>query len=326
MPFPIDRPRRIRNNPILRRMVEENKLSIQDLIQPKFVVPGRNVKVEITSMPGQFHFSVDRIVDEAKSLSALGVPAILLFGIPDSKDDLGTSAYVVDGIIQTAVKNIKSEVSDLLIITDVCLCEYTDHGHCGVVEHGSLDNDRSVELIAKTALSHAEAGADMVAPSDMMDGRVLAIRSVLDDNGFSEVPIMSYAVKYASAFYGPFRDAAGSAPQFGDRRGYQMDPANVREALYEAALDDEEGADILMVKPGLPYLDVLSKVSENTDKPTAVYSVSGEYAMIEASSLSGQMDRKKVILESMTAFKRAGADIIITYHAAEIAGWLRDIN
>jgi len=319
MQFPTHRPRRLRSTATLRKLLAENHLQKADLIQPLFVVPGEGIKKEISSMPGQFHFSVDKVVEKAVKLSEAGVPGIILFGIPSHKDDVGSAAYDDDSEVQQAVRAIKEAVPSLLVITDVCLCEYTSHGHCGMIVDGDVDNDSTLELLAKTALSHVHAGADMVAPSDMMDGRIGYIREALDGDGFKHTPIMSYAAKYASAFYGPFREAADSAPQFGDRRSYQMNPPNADEALREVALDIDEGADIVMVKPGLAYLDILSKVKDIYHYPTAVYQVSGEYSMIEAAAQNGWIDREKVIMESLLAFKRAGADIILTYFAEEVA-------
>ena len=324
MSFPINRPRRLRKNETIRRLVRENRISVDDLVQPLFVVPGNNVKAEIGSMPGQFHLSVDRAAKETSRISALGIPAVILFGIPEKKDSVASEAYAENGIIQKAIREIKKSAADLLVITDVCLCEYTDHGHCGVIEDGQVANDPTLELLAKTALSHARAGADIVAPSDMMDGRVGAIRNALDENGFEDIPILSYAVKYASAYYGPFRDAAGSAPQFGDRKGYQMDPANASEALREVELDLAEGADMIMVKPGVAYLDILTRVKQKFGRVTAVYQVSGEYAMIEAAARMNLIDRKAIIVETLLSFKRAGADFILTYHASEVAEWLKE--
>ncbi len=324
MSFPINRPRRLRKNETIRRLVRENRISVDDLVQPLFVVPGNNVKAEIGSMPGQFHLSVDRAAKETSRISALGIPAVILFGIPEKKDSVASEAYAENGIIQKAIREIKKSAADLLVITDVCLCEYTDHGHCGVIEDGQVANDPTLELLAKTALSHARAGADIVAPSDMMDGRVGAIRNALDENGFEDIPILSYAVKYASAYYGPFRDAAGSAPQFGDRKGYQMDPANASEALREVELDLAEGADMIMVKPGVAYLDILIKIKQKFGRVTAVYQVSGEYAMIEAAARMNLIDRKAIIVETLLSFKRAGADFILTYHASEVAEWLKE--
>jgi len=324
MQFPDYRPRRLRRTENFRRMIRETTLSVDDLILPLFTVGGKNVKNPIDSMPGQFHLSVDNLVATARSVRELGIPAVILFGIPDRKDPLGTRAYAGDGIVQKAVRAIKEKVPGLAVITDVCLCQYTDHGHCGMVEKGEIDNDASLDLLARTALSHAQAGADMVAPSDMMDGRVGLIRETLDEEGFSQIPIMSYAAKYCSAFYGPFRDAAHSAPQFGDRRTYQMDPGNAVEAIREANLDVTEGADILMVKPALPYLDIIYRIREEFDLPVAAYNVSGEYAMIKAADKMGWIDGKKVMMETLTGIKRAGADMILTYFAIEAAEALRD--
>jgi len=317
MYYPVFRPRRLRQNETLRRLVRETHLRLDDLIQPLFVVHGRGVRQEISSMPGCFHFSVDELAKEAKEVAAMGIPGIILFGLPAAKDAVGSEAYAEDGIIQQAVRAVKDTVSDLLVITDVCLCEYTSHGHCGVVERGQVKNDPTLELLARTALSHAEAGADMVAPSDMMDGRVAAIREALDEEGFEEIPIMAYSAKYASAFYGPFREAAASAPQFGDRRSYQMDPANGDEALREVGLDLEEGADIVMVKPALPYLDILWRVKQEFGGPVAAYHVSGEYAMLKAAGRLGWIDEERVLMETLTSIKRAGADLILTYSAKE---------
>jgi len=321
---PFARFRRLRRNEALRRLVRETALSPADFVYPLFVVHGRDVREEIPSMPGQYHLSLDRLAAEAQELGALGVAGVLLFGLPAAKDEDGSEAYAGDGIVQQAVRVLKDADPDLAVITDVCLCEYTSHGHCGVVINGEVDNDSSLELIARTAVSHARAGADIVAPSDMMDGRVAAVRAALDEAGFAHTPIMSYSAKYASAFYGPFRDAAESAPQFGDRRGYQMDPPNAREALREIDADVAEGADIVMVKPALAYLDVLAKARERVDLPLAAYNVSGEYAMVHAAARNGWLDGPRVVLEILTAIKRAGADIIITYHAKEAARWLRD--
>jgi porphobilinogen synthase len=300
-------------------MVRETEISVKDLIYPLFVVHGKGQRREISSMPGNFHLSVDELVKEAKEVERLGIPAILLFGIPATKDAVGSEAYDPHGIVQEAVRAVKREISDLLVITDVCLCEYTSHGHCGVIEGGRLRNDPTLELLAKTAVSQVEAGADLVAPSDMMDGRVSAIREALDESGFQETPIMSYAAKYASSFYGPFREAAESAPQFGDRKSYQMDPANTDEAMREVALDLEEGADIIMIKPALSYLDVLWRARQEFGVPMAAYSVSGEFAMIKAASRLGWLEEEKVMMETLTSIKRAGADLIITYFAREAA-------
>ena len=324
MAFPVQRLRRTRRTAGLRDLVRETRLSPQDFVYPIFVTSGEDVKNPIASMPGIFQVSINNAVAEALRARELGIPAVLLFGIPDHKDEAATGAYDPEGIVQLATRAIKDAAPELLVITDVCLCEYMSHGHCGVVEKdtGEVLNDVSLELLARTASSQAEAGADIVAPSDMMDGRVAAIRSELDHEGFENTPIMAYAAKYASAFYGPFRDAAESAPQFGDRRSYQMDPANAREALVETSLDVEEGADIVMVKPALPYLDVLHRVRESTDLPVAAYNVSGEYAMVKAAAGNGWLDEERAVLEALTGIKRAGADIIITYHAPDAARWL----
>jgi porphobilinogen synthase len=311
------RPRRLRKNETIRNMVAETMVNPASLVYPMFVMEGSGIKEEIPSMPGQFRFSIDELLKEVETFAAIGLNSVMLFGIPDLKDELASSAYDDDGIIQRAVRALKARFPELYIITDVCLCEYMSHGHCGVVKDGEVDNDATLELLAKTALSHAMAGADMVAPSDMMDGRVAAIRERLDENGFKNTPIMSYSAKFASAYYGPFRDAAGSAPHFGDRRGYQMDVRNGREALREVELDIGEGADIVMVKPGLAFLDVLRQTAEVSDVPVAVYNVSGEYAMVKAAANLGLIDGDAVIRENMLAFKRAGADIIISYHAKE---------
>jgi porphobilinogen synthase len=324
MAFPQQRLRRTRRTAGLRDLVRETWLSPRDFVYPIFVTAGEDVKNAIASMPGIFQLSINHAVAEALRAYELDIPAVLLFGIPDHKDEAATGAYDPEGIVQLATRAIKDAVPDLLVITDVCLCEYTSHGHCGVVEKetGEVLNDVSLELLARTAASQAEAGADIVAPSDMMDGRVAAVRAELDNEGFENTPIMAYAAKYASAFYGPFRDAADSAPQFGDRRSYQMDPANAREALVETALDVEEGADIVMVKPALPYLDVLRRVRETTDLPVAAYNVSGEYAMVKAAAQNGWLDEERAVIEALTGIKRAGADIIITYHAPDVARWL----
>ncbi|MBW2062555.1 MAG: porphobilinogen synthase [Deltaproteobacteria bacterium] len=324
MYFPEYRARRTRRTETLRRMVRETSLSVDDLIYPLFVVPGSNVKTPISTMPGQYHFSVDRLVDEVAAARDLGIPAVILFGLPETKDEVGSSAYDPQGIIQRALTAIKEKVEDILLISDVCLCEYTSHGHCGVLKGHEVDNDPTLELLAKTALSHVQAGADMVAPSDMMDGRVAEIRSVLDEKGFTHIPIMSYAAKFASAFYGPFREAAQSAPAFGDRRSYQMDPSNIREALREVAMDIEEGADIIMVKPAMAFMDVICRVREEFNLPLAAYSVSGEYAMIKAAAEKGWIDEKQVVLELLTGIKRAGADMILTYFALQVASWLKE--
>ena len=319
MPFPIYRPRRLRESPLLRSMVRETVLRADDFVYPLFAVHGRGVREPIGSMPGQCRLSIDELLKECKDAASMGIPAVLLFGLPRDKDPRGSEAYAEDGIIQQAVRAVKDTIPDLLVITDVCLCEYTSHGHCGVVEDGRVKNDPSLELIARTAISHAEAGADMVAPSDMMDGRVAAIREGLDEGGFTETPIMAYSAKYASAFYGPFREAADSTPQFGDRRSYQMDPANALEAMREVALDVDEGADIVMVKPALPYLDIIARVKGEFGLPVAAYSVSGEYAMLKAAGQLGWLDEERAMLEALTGIRRAGADIIITYFAKDAA-------
>ncbi len=323
MHFPVRRPRRLRRSETIRRMVRETILRVDDLIMPLFVVHGRGIRREIPPMPGNYQLSVDQLIREAKEIAALRIPAVLLFGIPERKDAHGSEAYAKDGIIQQAVRAIKDSVSDLLVITDTCLCEYTSHGHCGVVEEGVVKNDPTLELLAKVAVAQAEAGADIVAPSDMMDGRVGAIREALDSSGFEEVAIMSYAAKYASGFYGPFRVAAESAPQFGDRQSYQMDPANAAEALREVAMDLEEGADIIMVKPALAYLDILWRVRTEFDVPVAAYSVSGEFAMVKAAARLGWLEEERVMWEILTAIKRAGADLILTYFAKDAARLLR---
>ena len=323
MLFPEYRARRMRQNEAFRRMVRETELSVNDLILPLFAVEGRDVQNPIPSMPGHCQMSVEHLVAKVREASAAGVPAVILFGLPDKKDPLGTRAYAADGIVQKAVREVKQAVPDMAVITDVCLCQYTDHGHCGMVEKGVIDNDASLDLLAKTALSHAQAGADMVAPSDMMDGRVSEIRALLDDNGLTHVPVMAYSAKYCSSFYGPFREAADSAPQFGDRRTYQMDPANAQEALREATMDVEEGADIIMVKPALPYLDIITRLREEIDLPLAAYNVSGEFAMIKAAAEKGWIDEERVMMETLTAIKRAGADMILTYFAIDAARRLK---
>lgn len=320
----IERPRRLRSNPTIRGMVQETRVSPDTLIYPLFVVEGDNKKEEIPSMPGQYRYSIDRIGEELDKVCRAGVKSILLFGIPKHKDACGSSAWAEDGIVQKALLFIKKQYPTLYCITDVCMCEYTSHGHCGILDGKNVDNDKTLEVLAKTALSHAKAGADMVAPSDMMDGRIAALRSTLDANGFVNTPIMSYAVKYASAFYGPFRDAAGSAPEFGDRKGYQMDYHNRREALREAELDCKEGADILMVKPALSFLDIVRDVRERFDKPLAAYSVSGEYAMIKAAAAAGYIDEASIVCESTVSMYRAGADMLITYYAKEIAQYIKE--
>ncbi len=319
MIFPDYRPRRLRQNENFRAMVRETRLSPSQFILPLFVQTGKGIKEEISSMPGVFRLSVDKLAAEARDCLAAGVRSVILFGLPASKDATGTGAHIKGGIVQQAVRELKNAAPELMVVTDVCLCEYTDHGHCGVIINGEVDNDATLEILAKTALSHAKAGADMVAPSDMMDGRVAEIRATLDENNYSNIPIMSYAVKYASSFYGPFREAADGAPQFGDRRGYQMDPANVREAFREASLDVEEGADIIMVKPALSYLDIISKMHDEFDHPIAAYQVSGEYAMIKAAAANGWIDGDKVMMETLLSIHRAGADIILTYAAKEMA-------
>lgn len=319
MVFPEYRPRRMRRNAAFRAMIRETRLSADQLVYPIFVIPGKNKKEEVSSMPGVFRMTVDLLEQEAKECLALGLGALLLFGIPEKKDPIGTSAHSNDGIIQRAIRELKKKAPEIIVITDVCLCEYTDHGHCGCIIDGEVDNDATLEILAKTALSHAKAGADMVAPSDMMDGRVAEIRAVLDENSFEMIPIMAYSVKYVSAFYGPFRDAAESAPQSGDRRGYQMDPANIREALREATLDVDEGADILMIKPAVAYLDIISRLKDEFDLPLAAYHVSGEYAMIKAAAANGWIDESDVMEETLLSIKRAGADIIISYFAKEMA-------
>ena len=319
MQFPEYRARRLRKNENFRRLIRETKLSIDDLVYPLFAVPGKSVKKPITSMPGQFQLSVDYIAKEAQKAHELGIPAVLLFGIPAKKDEMATGAFDKDGIVQQAVKRIKNEVPDILVITDVCLCEYTSHGHCGMLEKDSVQNDETLEVLAETALSQVRAGADMVAPSAMMDGQVAAIREALDENAFEDVPIMAYAAKYASSFYGPFREAAESAPQFGDRKSYQMDPANADEAIREISLDVGEGADIIMVKPALAYLDIICRAKQEFDLPVAAYNVSGEYSMIKAAAQLGWLDEERAMIESLTAIKRAGADIIITYFAPQMA-------
>ena len=319
MLFPEYRPRRLRRTEALRAMIRETELSVKHLIYPMFVLPGEKIRQEITSMPGIFRLSIDQAIEEAKEVFDLGLPAVILFGIPEKKDEIGSQAYAKKGIIQRAISAIKKAVPELIVITDVCLCEYTSHGHCGIIKDGEVDNDLTLEQLARIAVSHAKAGADMIAPSDMMDGRVACIREALDEAGFSHIPIMSYAVKYCSSFYGPFREAAESAPQFGDRRSYQMDPPNRREALREAFLDIEEGADIIMVKPALPYLDIIITLHEETNHPIAAYQVSGEYAMIKAAGRLGWLDEKRAMMESLISIRRAGADLILTYFAKEVA-------
>jgi porphobilinogen synthase len=319
MSFPTHRPRRLRRTEAIRTLVRETRLSAQSLVYPLFVCPGSNLKDEIKSMPGNFRWSVDRLVEECRAAADAGVPAVILFGIPEKKDEVASGAYDPQGIVQRAVRALKKAVPNLIVICDLCLCEYTSHGHCGMVKGTEIDNDSTLDLLAKTAVAQAEAGADMVAPSDMMDGRVGRIRADLDARGFDQVSILAYSAKYASGFYGPFREAADSTPQFGDRRSHQMDPANQREALKEIALDIEEGADIVMVKPALPYLDVIALARQRFDVPIAAYQVSGEFSLIEAAARLGWIDRERIILESLTAIRRAGAEIILTYFAKEVA-------
>jgi porphobilinogen synthase len=313
------RPRRLRKTAALRDMVRETSLSVKDFIHPLFVKHGVLIKEPIPSMPGQFHFSVRAIAEEAEEIWHLGIPSVILFGLPDEKDAIGSRSYAADGIVQNAVAAIKEKVPGMVVMTDVCLCEYTDHGHCGIIRNANVDNDATLEILARQAISHARAGADFVAPSDMMDGRVAAIRGALDAEGFADTAILSYAVKYASAFYGPFREAADSTPQFGDRAGYQMDPANALEAIKEALLDIEEGADMIMVKPALPYLDIVRRVREKCLLPLAAYNVSGEYAMVKAAEQRGWLDGPRAMMEMLTSIKRAGADLILTYFAKEAA-------
>jgi porphobilinogen synthase len=323
MSFPRQRPRRLRRTEALRGFVRETRIATSAFAYPMFVCPGSKVRKEVSSMPGVHQQSVDQIVEECREVAGLGIPAVILFGLPEHKDEMASEAYDANGAVQRAIEAIRKAKIDLLVITDVCLCEYTSHGHCGVIKDGEVVNDPSIALLADAALSHARAGADIVAPSDMMDGRVGAIREKLDENGFENVAILSYAAKYCSAFYGPFREAADSAPQFGDRRSYQVDPANAREALREVALDLEEGADIIMIKPALPYLDVVQRVRERFDVPVAAYNVSGEYAMVKAAARNGWLDEKRVVLEILTSIHRAGASIILTYHAKDAARWLQ---
>lgn len=324
MPFPVQRPRRLRINENVRRMVRETSLSVDDLVYPVFVTHGKGVARPVEAMPGIYNYSIDKLLEELEEVVRLKIPGILPFGIPTAKDEVGSGAYAEDGIIQQAVRAIKRTYPELLVITDLCLCEYTSHGHCGVIREGKVLNDPTLELLARTAVSHAAAGADMVAPSDMMDGRVGAIRGALDEYGYENVPIMAYSAKYASAFYGPFREAAGSAPQFGDRKAYQMDPANSDEALREVWLDIEEGADIVMVKPALAYMDIIRRVKDEFGYPVAAYNVSGEYSMVKAAAQKGWVDERRIVMESLTGIKRAGADIIITYHAKDVARWLKE--
>jgi porphobilinogen synthase len=322
MTNPFYRPRRLRSSAAMRDLVRETEINPKDFIYPLFVVPGTNIKKEISSLPGNYHLSPDAAVEIAKQAFELGIPGVLVFGLPAYKDEIGSSAWDLDSPVQQAIRLIKQALPNLMVVSDVCLCQYTSHGHCGMLEGNKVANDSSLELISRTAVSHAEAGADMVAPSDMMDGRVLAIREALDGAGYQDVSIMAYSAKYASAFYGPFRDAANSAPQFGDRKTYQMDPSNANEALREVMLDVEEGADIVMVKPALPYLDIIRRVKDNVVLPVAAYNVSGEYAMIKAAAAQGLVDEQRIVLETLTSIKRAGADIIITYHALDAAAWL----
>jgi porphobilinogen synthase len=326
MSFPLTRPRRLRRTDALRRLTRETRLSVDQLVYPLFVASGTHLKQEIGAMPGQFRWSTDTVAGEAQEVAALGIPAVLLFGLPEEKDDAGSGAFAADGIVQQAARAIKRAAPDLLVIADTCVCEYTSHGHCGVLagpDDPDVVNDATLEVLARTAVSQAEAGVDVVAPSDMMDGRVGAIRRALDERGFAHVPVLSYAAKYASAFYGPFREAADSAPQFGDRRTYQMDPPNVREALREIALDLDEGADAVMVKPALAYLDVIRAARDRFDAPLAAYNVSGEYSMVKAAAANGWLDERRVVTEVLTGIVRAGADIVITYHAKDVARWLR---
>ena len=323
MTFPVHRPRRLRRSEALRGFVRETRLSVGGLVYPMFACPGTKVRTEVSSMPGIHQQSADQIVEECREVAGLGIPAVILFGLPEHKDELASEAYDANGAVQRSIAAIRKAKLDLLVITDVCLCEYNSHGHCGVIKGEEVLNDPSVTILADAALSHARAGADIVAPSDMMDGRVGAIREKLDANGFENVAILSYAAKYCSAFYGPFREAAQSSPQFGDRRSYQMDPANAREALREVALDLEEGADMIMVKPAMPYLDVIRRVRETFDVPVAAYNVSGEYSMVKAAAQRGWLDEKRAVLEILTGIQRAGAGMILTYHAKDVARWLK---
>lgn len=323
MSFPIQRPRRLRRSEAIRNFVRETRLTVQGLVYPMFVCPGSKVRTEVRSMPGVYQQSADQLVEECRDVESLGIPAVILFGLPEHKDERGSEAFSGEGVVQRAIEAIRRAKLNLLVITDVCLCEYTSHGHCGVVKDGVVLNDPTLEILAEEALSHARAGADIVAPSDMMDGRVGVIRRKLDEHGFADVALLSYAAKYCSGFYGPFREAAQSAPQFGDRRSYQMDPANAREALREVALDIEEGADMVMVKPALPYLDVVRMVRDRVDVPVAAYNVSGEYSMVKAAVRNGWLDEQRVVLEILTAIRRAGAEIVLTYHAKDAARWLK---
>jgi porphobilinogen synthase len=322
MSFPIIRPRRLRRTEAIRNLIRETVLTKNDLIYPLFVAPGSGFKKEISSMPGNYQLSVDNILLEVEEMLKLGLRSTLLFGLPEQKDEFGSEAYHEHGSVQNAIRAIKERFPEMYVITDVCMCEYTSHGHCGIIKGDTVDNDPTLDLLAKTALSHAQAGADMVAPSDMMDGRVEAIRMALDEHGYADVPVMAYSAKYASAFYGPFREAAESTPQFGDRRSYQMDPGNAREALKEVELDVLEGADIVMVKPALAYMDIIWRVREMVNLPVCVYNVSGEFSMVKAAVANGWIDEKRIVMEMMTGFKRAGADLIITYHAKDVARWL----
>jgi len=323
MAFPTQRPRRLRRSETLRSVVRETQLSTHGLLYPMFACPGKKLRTEVSSMPGIYQQSPDQIVEECREVANLGIPGVILFGLPEHKDDTGSEAASPQGAVQRSIEAIRKAKLDLLIVTDVCLCEYTSHGHCGVIKNGKVLNDPSLALLAEAALSHARAGADIVAPSDMMDGRVTAIRRKLDEKGFQDVAILSYAAKYCSAFYGPFREAAQSAPQFGDRRSYQMDPGNAREALREVALDLEEGADIIMVKPALPYLDIITRVRERFDVPVAAYNVSAEFSMVKAAAQKGWIDEQSIVLEILTSIQRAGASIILTYHAKDVARWLK---
>jgi len=324
MEIQFDRHRRLRQNPAIRNLVRENYIHVNDLIYPLFIMEGKGIRKEVSSMPGVYQLSIDQLQQEVEEITALGIQAIVLFGIPNEKDAEGTQAYADNGIVQLAIKEIKKLAPELLVIADTCLCEFTNHGHCGIIHEGKVLNDPSLDVLARTAISQARAGADIIAPSNMMDGFVAAIRKGLDSAGFSHIPIMSYAVKYASAFYGPFREAAHSAPQFGDRKTYQMDPANSREALREAASDVAEGADMIMVKPALSYMDIITRVRESFDVPVVAYNVSGEYAMIKAAAQNGWIDEKRIVMEMLTSMKRAGADMIITYFAKDVAGWLKN--
>lgn len=322
---PYYRPRRLRNNPLIRNLVRENTLTANDFIYPLFIEEGKNIKNEITSMPNVYRMSIEHTLEEINKAKELGINSFLLFGIPEHKDSVATGAYHDEGIIQVALREIKRQIQDVLLITDICNCEYTDHGHCGIIHDGNVHNDKTLDLLVKTAISHAKAGADMLAPSDMMDGRIQAIRSALDEIDYEDMPIMSYSAKYASAFYGPFREAADSSPKFGDRKSYQMDPANSREAILEASLDIEEGADIIMVKPAMAYNDIISKIKQISNVPISAYNVSGEYSMVKAAAEKGWIDEKRTVLEILTSIKRAGADFIITYHALDAVKWLKDL-